>query len=196
MNRLGLIYLLLLIITASCSSQWSKRDKDLQPELVLDTVGVKAGMVIGEVGAGEGYLTFKLSRRVGEGGKIYANDIKSSVLKAISKRAEEEGITNIETVLGQEKDPVFPEDSLDMVIMILAYHDIVEKVPFMINVKKYIKPGAPVVIIDRDPDRWGHGHDHFMTKEELIESVQKADYELARLETFPRISNIYIFYPL
>jgi hypothetical protein len=52
-----------------------------------------------------------------------------------------------------------------------------------------------VVIIDRDPDRWGEGHDHFMTKEALLDSVQESDYKLVRLETFLEKDNIYIFRP-
>ncbi len=86
MKKLCLIIGLVFFLCSSCSSQWSRRDKQLQPELVLDTIGVKSGMVIGEVGAGEGYLTFKLSTRVGPTGKIYANDIKKSVLKTIRQK--------------------------------------------------------------------------------------------------------------
>jgi len=196
MNKFSFIITLVFIIIASCSSQWSRRDKQLQPEMVLDTIGVKSGMVIGEVGAGEGYLTFKLSARVGSTGKIYANDIKKSVLKSIQEKAEKEHIENINTVLGETSDPLFPINTLDMIVMIMVYHDLTKPVDFMRNVKHYLKPGSPVIIIDRDPERWGQGHDHFMKKDVLIESVEKADYKLSRIETFPEIDNVYIFYPL
>ena len=195
MNKFYVAVGLVFIIISSCSSQWSRRDKQLQPELVLDTIGIKSGMVIGEVGSGEGYLTFRLSSRVGAGGIIYANDIKKSVLETIRKKAKEEGVNNIETVLGKTIDPLFPVKNLDMVVMISVYHDLEKPVDFMQNLKQYLKPGTPVVIIDRDPDRWGQGDDHFMKKDELIDSVEKADYKLSRIETFPEIDNIYIFYP-
>ncbi len=98
-------------------------------------------------------------------------------------------------MLGETDDPLFPVHNLDMVVMIIVYHDLTEPVDFMQNLKHYLKPGAPVVIIDRDPERWGKGHDHFMKKDDLIASVSEADYKLSRVETFPEMDNVYIFYP-
>jgi len=76
MKKLKFITLLLLSVLALFSSfnlaQSNRRDARVQPEKVMDVIGVKPGMVIGEAGAGRGYLTFKLSRRVGETGMIYA----------------------------------------------------------------------------------------------------------------------------
>lgn len=185
----------LVLYTSTCVAQWSRRDRDLQPERVLDTVGVKSGMIIGEVGAGEGYLTFKLAKRVGPDGKIYANDIKESVLNRIREKAQQDSIENIQIVLGETLDPLFPQKNLDMIIMILVYHDLENPLIFMQHLKAYLRPGAPVVIIDRDPERWGQGFDHFMKKEDLIQSVLKAGYRLSRLETFPVMDNVYIFLP-
>jgi ubiquinone/menaquinone biosynthesis C-methylase UbiE len=167
----------------------------MQPELIMDTIGVKQGMVIGEVGAGEGYFTFHLSKRIGPEGKIYANDIKKSVLESIEQKCEEENISNILVVLGETEDPIFPVVDLDMIVMMIVYHDLEKPVIFFKNLKKYLKPGATVVVIDRDPDRWGQGWDHFMTREAILGSVKKSAYELVRLETFLEKDNIYIFQP-
>jgi len=68
-----------------------KRDKDHQPERVMDVVGVKPGMIIGEVGAGSGYFTFKLAKRVEESGHVFANDISSSALRSLGEKCEKEG---------------------------------------------------------------------------------------------------------
>ena len=84
------------------------RDKWHQPEKVMDLVGVRPGMIIGEVGAGHGYFTFKLSQRVGESGKIYANDISRSALRYLRDRCDRERITNIETFIGEVEDPLAP----------------------------------------------------------------------------------------
>ena len=186
---------LVLIYTSTCQAQWSQRDRDLHPEQVLDSIGVKSGMVIGEVGAGDGYLTFKLARKVGPSGKIYANDINESALNRLSKKAAEDSVENIHIVVGETVDPLFPQKNLDMIVMILVYHDLEKPLMFMQNLKAYLKPAAPVVIIDRDPERWGKGFDHFMKKDDLIRSVQNAGYRLSRLETFPVMDNVYIFLP-
>jgi ubiquinone/menaquinone biosynthesis C-methylase UbiE len=161
----------------------------------MDTIGVESGMIIGEVGAGEGYFTFKLSERVGPEGRIYANDIKKSVLETIEEKSQENNIENITIVHGEIEDPLFPNDKLDMIVMMIVYHDLEKPVQFFRNIKKYLKPSANVVIIDRDPDRWGSGWDHFMTKEAILDSVKKSDYDLVRLETFLEKDNIYIFHP-
>lgn len=165
----------------------------MKPQLIMDTIEVKAGMVIGEVGAGHGYFTFKLSDRVGDTGKIYANDIRKSVLETIEEKCEDENIKNIITVLGETEDPLFPREDLDMIVMMMVYHDLEKPVIFFKNLKKYLKQDANVIVIDRDPDRWGEGWDHFMTKEAILDSVQKSGYELVRLETFLERDNIYIF---
>ncbi len=175
-----------------CAAQ-SHRDALLQPEKVMDAIGVKPGMVIGEGGAGEGYFTFKLSRRVGDTGRIYANDIVERVLGVIERRCDREGISNITTILGEIDDPLFPEGELDMVIMVAAFHDFEKPVAWLENVKPSMKPEATLVIIERDPDKWGRGWSHFMTKEEILNTVRKADYELVRIETFLSTHNVYIF---
>ncbi len=171
----------------------SSRDAQVQPEKLMDAIGVKPGMVIGEAGAGSGYFTFKLSRRVGETGKVYANDIVQRVLNVIDRRCEREGITNITTILGRVEDPLFPENELDMVFMIAAFHDFEKKVEWLNNVKPYLKPGGTMVIVEMDPDKWGRGYSHLMTKKEILDTVNKSGFKLDRIETFLPRHNIYIY---
>ncbi len=189
------LFCLLIFFIIAYAGIGDSRDSWQQSEKIMDSVGVKPGMVIGEIGAGEGYLTFKLSNRVGEAGRIYANDIDKGALKKLRDRFEREEIHNITTVVGNVDDPVFPVDCLDMVIMILVFHDLDKPVKLMENVKKYLKPDANVVIIERDPKKWGSGHDHFDSKETILATVKKADYDLVRLETFLSRDNIFIYSP-
>ena len=183
----------LLFLFSWVSIAQSSRDAQVQPERLMDTIGVKQGMVIGEAGAGRGYFTFKLSRRVGETGKIYANDIAQRALDVIDRRCEREGITNITTILGKVEDPLFPENELDMVFMIAAFHDFEKKVEWLNNVKPYLKSGGTLVIVEVDPDKVGRGHSHLMTKDEILETVKKSDFMLDRIETFLTYHNIYIY---
>lgn len=165
------------------STQESDRDRWQQPERVMDAIGVKPGMVIGEAGAGTGYFTFKLARRVGETGMVYANDIVERALRQLKDRADREGFKNIKTIVGEVDDPLFPENALDMVMMVYAIHDFERPVAFLENLKRYLKPGASVVILDQDPKKTGD-RGHFLTFEKLNDIFEKAGYEFVRNENF------------
>ncbi len=129
-----------------------ERDNVFQPPAeVMDTIGVREGMVIGEFGSGRGRFTLPLAARVGEKGLIYANDIDESVLSFLEKRCKRAGLSNVKTILGEMNDPLFPEGSLDMAFSSLVYHELAEPVVFLENVLPALKPGAPIVIVDNDP---------------------------------------------
>ena len=172
--------------------QVNVRDRYHQPDKVMDVVGVKPGMVIGEVGAGSGYFTFHLSRRVGDSGKIYANDISTRALAALRRKSEQEGISNIETIVGQVEDPLFPDEILDMVFIVNAFHDLARPVELLDNLVPSLKPGAQVVIIDRDPDKVGGFNRHVLTQAEVLEHIENSAFILDRIETFLPQHNIYI----
>lgn len=186
------LFLVAAFIVICVFLQADVRDKHHQPDKVMDTVGVKPGMVIGEVGAGHGYFTFHLSRRVGDSGKIYANDISARALASIRRKCEAEGISNIETIVGEVEDPLLPDDELDMVFIVNAFHDLAEPVKLLNNIVPSLKSGAPVVIIDRDPDKVGGFDRHVLTQEEVLEHINNSDFDLDRIETFLPQHNIYI----
>ena len=191
-KKTGIVFFVIIFSVLYLLLQADVRDTYHQPDHVMDVVGVKPGMVIGEVGAGHGYFTFHLSRRVGESGKIYANDIASRALATIRRKCEEEGIANIETVIGEVKNPLFPDAVLDMVFIVNAFHDLAKPVELLNNIVPSLKPGAPVVIIDRDPDKVGGYNRHVLTQEEVLEHIKNSDFDLDRIETFLPQHNIYI----
>ena len=180
------------VILAAGAAQYDNpsRDKIEQPDKVMEATGVKPGMVVGEVGAGRGYFTFWLAKGVGQNGKVYANDIDGSALAAIERRCESEKVGNVETVLGTVEDPGFPPASLDMVFMVNAFHDLEKPVELLANLLPALKPGATVVIMDRDPAR--SGERHFLTREQVEEIVGRSVFEIVRTETFLRYHNLYI----
>jgi ubiquinone/menaquinone biosynthesis C-methylase UbiE len=186
------LYIIFSSVSLCLILQADVRDTWHQPDKVMDTVGVKPGMRIGEVGAGYGYFTFHLSRRVGNSGRIYANDIASRALAALRREAGNKGITNIETIVGEVEDPLLPMGILDMVFIVNAFHDLAKPVELLNNLVPSLKPDAPVVIIDRDPSKFRDPVGHFLTKEEVLEMIEQSDFELDRIETFLPQHNIYI----
>src|SRR5512139_3858770 len=136
--------LLLCLIIPSAGAQYQNPTRDAieQPEKVMEATGVKPGMVIGEIGAGQGYFTFWLAKAVGETGKVYANDIDASALAAIERRRAAEKVFNIETILGTVDDPLFPPGALDMVFIVNAFHDLARPVELLAGLRPALKPGA------------------------------------------------------
>ena len=190
-----LIFLLLAALNLGAGDwDWQSRDTWQKPNKVLETVGVKPGMVIGEPGAGQGYFTLKLARKVGPTGKIYANDIIKKYLDSIKKKARKEGLTNIVTIKGKETDPLFPGGQMDMVFMCLVLHDLTRPVAFLKNLKPCLKPNAPLVIIEQDPEKTGSTSGHFWQQAKILETVKAAGYKLDRIETFLPRDNIYFYY--
>jgi ubiquinone/menaquinone biosynthesis C-methylase UbiE len=177
----------------SLSLALNTRDKYHQPEKVMDVVGVKPGMIIGEVGAGTGYFTFKLAKRVGDLGHVYANDISRSSLKSLDNRCERDGVTNIDTIVGKEEDPLLPR-GLDMVFIVNAFHDLANPVALLNNLAESLKPNAPVVIIDRDPAKLDYSTSHFLTKQEVLQKIEESVFVLDRIEIFLSQHNIYIIH--
>lgn len=163
------------------------------PEQIMDSIGVKPGMIIGEAGAGQGYFTFYLAKRVGEKGKVYANDISKSSLSEIQSRSKRENITNIITVLGETEDPLFPQKNLDMIVMVYVLHMLEKPLEFMENLQKYIKPETRLVIIERNTNTERAHYPAFMTKKQILDLIEKTDYKLERILTFLPRDAIYIY---
>jgi ubiquinone/menaquinone biosynthesis C-methylase UbiE len=174
------------------SGEGGDRDSWQQPEKVINAIGVKAGMTIGEIGAGNGYFTFKMARRVGPTGLIYANDIDQDALRSIEAGARRRKIEHIVTVRGEVADPLFPPGALDLVIMVYVFHDLAKPVELLQNLKPSLKPSASLVILERDPDKMPNARGHFYDKDKLLELASEAGFELVRVETFLSRDNIYI----
>jgi ubiquinone/menaquinone biosynthesis C-methylase UbiE len=158
----------------SLISAQDRREQREQPEKLLDIAAVKPGMLVGEAGAGDGFLTFYLSKRVGASGRVYANDIDMKSLNLLNERSKREGVGNITTVVGKVDDPLFPVKNLDLVIMIWAFHDFTERVAWLENAKKYLKEDAGICIFD--------GSAAHFSKEIVEPEAEQAGYRLARCE--------------
>ncbi len=183
----------LALVAPGVSFGQADREVWQPPEKIMDAAGVKPGMKIGEAGAGRGYFTFPLARRVGPDGVVFANDISTSSLDVIRARASAEGLNNIRIVEGAVEDPLFPENDLDMVVMVYVLHMLEKPVEFMQNVRTYLKSGATVVIVERNTTRERAHYPSFMTNRQILETMGETVYELARTETFLPRDTIYIY---
>jgi ankyrin repeat protein/protein-L-isoaspartate O-methyltransferase len=183
-----------VFVTASvpCFGQ-ADRETWQPPEKILDAIGVKPGMRVGEAGAGRGYFTFPLARRVGPGGAVFANDISTSSLDVIRERVDSEGLKNIKVVEGAVEDPLFPEKNLDVIVMVYVLHMLERPIPFVKNLRSYLKPGGVLVIIERNTTVDRVHSPSFMTNRQILETLTGTGYALDRTETFLPRDTIYIY---
>ena len=106
---------------------------DLDIERAMDAVGVAPGMVVGEAGAGDGYFTLPMARRVGAAGAVYANDISRRALDQLKSNARRERLDNVHIVEGDTDDPRFPRRDLELVVIVHAFHDFSQPVEWLRN---------------------------------------------------------------
>lgn len=162
------------------------------PEQVLKAIGIKPGMVIGEVGAGRGRYTVQIASRIGPSGMVYANDIEESYLKQLEKRCADQGVTNVKIVVGGLTDTKLPPEALDLVIMVNVVHCLAEPVPLLRSIKKSLKPGAVIAIVEGSLEKLPEAAGEWFPRKKLLKIYKDAGYELVREETFLPSDNIYI----
>jgi len=152
---------------------------DLDIERAMDVAGVAPGMVVGEAGAGDGYFTLPMARRVGPSGAVYANDISRRALDRLQSDARRERLDNIHIVEGEVDDPRFPRRDLEMIVIVHAFHDFSQPVGWLRNARQYLRPGATVAIIDRDPSQAGDSH--FWPRERIVRYAEEAGFEPTKI---------------
>ncbi len=118
------------------------------PEKILDLVGVRAGMVVGEIGARHGRIAIPLARRVGAAGKVYANDIDQAALGVLRERCAIAGITNLETIAGKVDDPLLPRASLDLALMVWTYHEVSQPGALLKSLAPSLKTGGRLALVE------------------------------------------------
>lgn len=124
------------------------RDTWQKPDEILHALNIKEGDVVADVGAGSGYLTEKLSVRVGQGGTVYAVEVQQEMLDFINKRIEKNNLKNVVSVRGNMNDPKLQPGSIDVAILLSVYHEIEHPVDFMKRIKPALKPHGKLVIIE------------------------------------------------
>jgi len=117
------------------------------PDRVVESLALEPGDVVADIGAGSGYFSFRISPLVPKG-RVLAVDLQPEMLALVERRARESGITNIEPVLGTESDPNLPAGSVDLALMVDAYHEFSYPREMMVGIFRALKPGGRVVLVE------------------------------------------------
>ncbi len=147
-------------VAAIVSPRWSdedSRDKAGESVEVMNRAGVKPGMTVADIGAGEGYYTIRLASRVGAKGRVLAQDIVPEVRDALAERATRERLDNVSVKLGTPDNPGLPENSFDRVFLVHMYHEIESPYAFLWHLRPATKAGGRVIVVDADRPTNRHG---------------------------------------
>jgi predicted methyltransferase len=178
---------LLEITTTDPLPPRTQRDTWQRPVKVADTLGIRAGSAVADVGSGGGYFTFRLAARVGPKGKVYAEDLDDKELAGIRERSAQEKLTQIQTIQGSEDDPKLPELSVDAVLVVDAFHEFARTDAMMAGIFRAMKPGGRLGVIDRSAPlglKWAdYMERHFLPQESLIDQVTRGGLRLVSFDS-------------
>lgn len=162
------------------------RDRWQRPDRIMDALGIADASRVADVGAGSGWFTIRLARRVGPQGLVYAEDVQQEMLNAISRRVQREGLANVRPVMGRGPDPRLPEASLDAVLIVDAYHEIEDRVGLLANVARSLKPHGRIGVVDFKVEGGGPGPelDERVHPEMVVADAVKAGLRVVGTETF------------
>ena len=142
------------------SARWSTeeaRDRVNEAGAVMNRAGLKPGMTVADIGAGEGYYTIRAGQRVGKTGRVLAEDIIPATRDALAQRVARERLDNVSVRLGRPADPRLPTASFDRVLMVHMYHEIEQPYEFLWRMRPSLKPDGLVVVVDADRPTANHG---------------------------------------
>ena len=172
------------------------RDAWQMPDEVMDALGIADGATVADLGAGGGWFTVRLARRVGPGGRVYAQDIQPQMIESISRRVSREGLTNVSTVLGTADDPRLP-GALDAVLIVGTYPEISDPVTLLRRVAAALKPAGRIGIVDFTLEGGGPGPPlaERIEPAAVIENAGRAGLRLLAHERFLRYQYLLVFAP-
>lgn len=125
-----------------------EREQEEQPSKLIETLKFKPGEVVADVGAGSGYLSFRIAPHVGPSGKVLAVDIQPEMLALIRQRMKQRNVTNIEPVHGTVSDPKLPEGKVDTILMVDVYHEFSHPYEMTAAMVKALKTGGRLVFVE------------------------------------------------
>lgn len=147
-------------VAPTISTRWGSeeaRDRAHEAQDIMALARVEPGMTVADIGAGEGYYTVRLARRVGAHGRVLAEDIVGEVIDALGRRVTRENWSNVSVKLGTPEDPKLPPASFDRVFMIHMYHEIAEPYAFLWHLYPALKPKGEVIVLEMNRSTVDHG---------------------------------------
>jgi SAM-dependent methyltransferase len=176
-------------IVSSHSGEEAERDRQDEARQVMEFLRIGPGMTVADVGAGDGYFTVRLARRVGPSGRVIATDVVPEHLERLRARVTREGLSNVDFVLSRPDDPALPPGAVDVALLVRMYHEIEQPYAFMWRLREALKPDGVVAISERDRPTRNHG-----TPPRLLTcEIEAVGYKGRDLRDFGAIGYVAVF---
>jgi SAM-dependent methyltransferase len=159
------------------------RDAWQKPDQVLDALTLDRKALVADIGAGTGYFSVRLAKRVPEG-KVFAIDVEPDMLRYLSERAHREHLNNVFPVVANQESPNIPEP-VDVILVVDTYHHIDDRAAYFSRLKKSLRPQGRLAIVDFKPDSpEGPPPEHRIPAEKVTEELKAAGYSLVAAHSF------------
>jgi precorrin-6B methylase 2 len=165
-------------------SAWIERDAWQKPTELIKLLNIKKGSAIADIGCHEGYMTFKLSKEVGEQGKVYAVDVEQSKLDRLKAHIDQRKVSNITLIKGEYDNPQLPLSSLDAIIILDTYHEMDDHDKILQHIKSALKPGGRLVLCEPIADerknlsRADQERKHELGMNYALDDLQRAGFKI------------------
>jgi ubiquinone/menaquinone biosynthesis C-methylase UbiE len=170
------------------------RDSRQRPRELIEKLNIAPGMTVADIGTGVGYMIPFLKSAVGTEGKVIAEDIFPDFLEQARERAAQDGAAKVEFILGTERDPKLPPASVDLALVLDAYHHFDYPEEMLAGIAKGLKAGGRLAIVEFHREGFRDPKHIRMTQEELIREVERAGFRLLSVEDFlPKVQYLAIF---
>jgi ubiquinone/menaquinone biosynthesis C-methylase UbiE len=161
-----------------------ERETEEAPDEALNIIGIKRGSSVADIGAGSGYMTIRLSKRVGANGVVYANDIQQPMLDILDKRLKSGRLTNVQLILGNPDDPKLPPASVDLALLVDVYHELSQPQAMLKRLHEALKPGGRLVLLEykKEDPSIPIRPEHKMSVSEAKMEVEPEGFRLGRVD--------------
>jgi ubiquinone/menaquinone biosynthesis C-methylase UbiE len=166
-----------------------EREQEENPEGALDALNLKPGMTVADVGAGTGYMSLKMAKRVGASGKVYAEDVQPEMLQKVRENAAKAKAGNVVTVQGSYTDPMLPKGQIDLILLVDVYHEFSEPQKMLRGIRSALKPDGRLVLLEyrKEDPSIPIRVEHKMTVAEVKTELEAEGFKLSQVvETLPR----------
>jgi len=139
---------------ASPSAEEEKREQAIKLPEILEALAISIGSQVADIGAGGGFFTSRLAKKVAPAGRVFAVDIDDKyAIPKLKELVEKQSLTNVSVILSQPADPKLPMGSLDAALFVNAYHEVEPYREMLSHIMQSLKPGGRMVVVDNMPQK-------------------------------------------